>query len=254
MKKLPSPYFEKDGIILYHGDCLEIGPLVRGVDMVLTDPPFKLDVKHSGTRRARKIHIYGDSESLEFSSIGFDVLRFSDLLFSAKIAVVFHSRMQLPQLVPEMARRYAYFDLHVWHKPDSPPFTQSSFKHDLQYIGVGWTKVKHKLVVPEQKSKLYSGTHGSHASKNHPCSLPLDLVMRYLKVFGPECVLEPFCGGGSVLMAAKMLGIRAVGIEREERWCEVTAKWLETGATSNWHAALGVGRFAGRKQWSRYAL
>jgi DNA modification methylase len=64
--------------------------------------------------------------------------------------------------------------------------------------------------------------------KGHPCPYPEMLPSRCIAAttMPDDTVLEPFCGSGTTLLAAKELGRRAIGIEIEERYCEIAAKRL----------------------------
>jgi len=63
---------------------------------------------------------------------------------------------------------------------------------------------------------------------DHPCPKPLSLMFELLTLFTDEGepVLDPFMGSGTTLRAAKDLGRRAIGIEIEEKYCEIAAKRL----------------------------
>ncbi|MBN2492424.1 MAG: site-specific DNA-methyltransferase, partial [Planctomycetes bacterium] len=65
----------------------------------------------------------------------------------------------------------------------------------------------------------------------HPTSKPLTLVERFITwtTNRDDLVLDPFMGSGTTLRAAKDLGRRAIGIEIEERYCEIAAKRLGRG-------------------------
>jgi len=62
----------------------------------------------------------------------------------------------------------------------------------------------------------------------HPCPKPVGLFIRLIKAFAQndEIVVDPFCGSGVTLRAAKEMNQRAIGIEIEERYCEIAAKRL----------------------------
>ena len=63
----------------------------------------------------------------------------------------------------------------------------------------------------------------SHKPTGHPAEKPVLLMHRMIAESGRDVVLDPFMGSGSTLLAAKMLGRQAIGIEMEERYCEMAA-------------------------------
>jgi modification methylase len=62
---------------------------------------------------------------------------------------------------------------------------------------------------------------------DHPAPFPLALAKRAIETVMPQIVLDPFAGRGTTLKAAKNLGIKSIGVEIEERFCEMAARWLE---------------------------
>jgi len=69
-------------------------------------------------------------------------------------------------------------------------------------------------------------THNTAAPNGHPAPKPEELILHLLDVFHGETVLDPFMGSGTTLVAAKQLGRQAIGIEIEERYCEIAVKRL----------------------------
>lgn len=63
----------------------------------------------------------------------------------------------------------------------------------------------------------------------HPTPLPVELPSRSIEAVGPATVLDPFAGSGVTVVAAKRAGVRAVGIEKSERYCEMAVRRLAQG-------------------------
>lgn len=66
------------------------------------------------------------------------------------------------------------------------------------------------------------------APGRHPCEKPISLIRHMVEASSRpgDLILDPFAGSGSTLDAARQSGRRAIGIEKDERWCEYIAKRL----------------------------
>lgn len=66
---------------------------------------------------------------------------------------------------------------------------------------------------------------------DHPAPFPLEIPARLIRMFSfpGDTVLDPFAGTGTTLLAAKRLDRKAIGVEVEERYCEIVAKRLAQG-------------------------
>jgi site-specific DNA-methyltransferase (adenine-specific) len=202
---MATPYYEQDGIVIYHGDCREVLPLTGRSDLLLTDPPYGIDFAGQPTkwqRRAGK-----QPEQWDQSPVPGWLLEWCRSL--ATYQVIWGGN---------------YFALPptrcwlVWHKPDAPP--------SMADVDVAWTN----LDKPAQHiTYSISATNGERVG--HPNQKP-EAVIRWAMAFVPAfcSVLDPFMGSGTTLVAAKRLGRKAIGIEREERYCEIAAKRLAQGA------------------------
>jgi len=81
--------------------------------------------------------------------------------------------------------------------------------------------------VPER----VEGRPGASAGGEHPAVMPVELAARAIRLstWPGETVLDPFAGTGTTLVAARLLGRRAIGVEVSERYCELAAKRLAQG-------------------------
>lgn len=215
-----KPYYEHAGMVIYHGDCREILPTLPKVDLVLTDPPYG-ETTHAGARSANDI----DGRLIHFQSISDD-----DLLSLARQFVEKASRWVVMTCDWRHAVRLesecaSLVRLGVWVKPNGAP----QFTGDRP--GTGWEAV---AVLHRPGKKRWNGG-GHHAvwtypieQGEHPTQKPLRLIKRWLADFSEdgETILDPFMGSGTTLVAAKQLNRRAIGIEIEERYCEIAAKRL----------------------------
>ena len=201
-----KPYYEQGGITIYHGDCREILPQLEPVDLVLTDPPYGVGVE------------YGSFEDTEENVT----------------ALVSEVWPQLRGIAPTVMATTGVKHLFAYPKPDWVMcwFTPAG-------SGVGpWGFCTWQPIVCYGKDP-HAG-HGSQPDGRelmvergeviaHPCPKPLR-VMTWLVARGTRTreatILDPFMGSGTTLRAAKDLGRKAIGIEIEEKYCEIAAKRL----------------------------
>jgi 16S rRNA G966 N2-methylase RsmD len=215
-----TPYYDHAGIAIYHGDCREILPTLPKVDLVLTDPPYGA-VTHDGARSSKNVNI---------ASVTFAPLT-SDELCSLAASFVEASRRwvvmtcEWRHAVQLEKETKALVRLGVWVKPNGAP----QFTGDRP--GTGWEAV---AILHREGKKFWNGG-GHHAvwhcpieQGEHPTQKPLRLIHRWITDFSvpAETILDPFMGSGTTLVAAKQLGRKAIGIEIEERYCEIAAKRL----------------------------
>lgn len=208
---LPKPYYQDDAVTIYHGDCREILPLLPKVDLVLTDPPYLLEAKGGALGRKR-----GYEESLAGMTNGFD----TSILSNFSDWMCFCAKDQLIELMRLASCGHRWM-LLTWNKPDPTPLCNGNYLPDTEYIVHSFTKLhggyhdRSRFTVLRGGEKLF-----------HPTGKPLELVGRLLRVGCSEgaTVLDPFMGSGTTLRAAKDFGRKAIGIEIEEKYCEIAAK------------------------------
>jgi len=195
-----KPYYEDDAVQIFHGDCREIMPTLPPVDLVLTDPPYGIDWKTNYSRFSKgfsdKRAVVGDSE--EF-----------DPLFL----------LQYPAVILWGANHYAKHlpagSWLVWDKRDKDG---GAFLSDGE---IAWWNHGYGVYI-----RSISGQwHRSVAGGLHPTQKPVGLMKWCIeKTDSIGTILDPFMGSGTTLRAAKDLGRKAIGIEIEERYCEIAAK------------------------------
>jgi DNA modification methylase len=205
-----KPYYQDDWVQIFHGDCREVLPGLGAIDAVLCDPPYGIRHKTS----------YGATwEGIEIAGDGDTTLR--DLVwdaFSDKPRAMFGISWRQPP--PKNVRTVL-----IWDK--GPAFGAGDltmpWKHSWEEIyigGKGWIGNRDEGVLRgpcvvswESKGRL------------HPHQKPTWLFARLLeKLPEAKTVLDPFTGSGSALVAAKDLQRHAIGIEIEEKYCEIAAK------------------------------
>jgi len=200
-----KPYYEHAGVTIFRGDCREVLPTLPQVDLVLTDPPYGIGrdgaVATTSSHGGRKAHAFMGWDSAPPSA---EDLRL--VLKSGRAAVLWGGNYFADKLPP--TQRWL-----VWDKGQR--IAQSDGE-------LAWTSEPGALRIKtlNRVELLLDGT-------SHPTQKPLALMRWCLSLFpNALTVLDPYCGVGSALVAAKRDGRRAIGIEIEERYCEIAAKRL----------------------------
>ncbi len=209
-----KPYYEQDGITIYHGDCREVLPGVWfGVDLLLADPPYGISAvsrgRTFGTSNAcatnEYIPVHGDDEP--FDPAALLAIPAKSILWGAN-----HYSKHLPSASCWL----------TWDKRDG---TKSNPMADCE---LAWTN----LGGPARLfSHRWMGMirDSERERRMHPTQKP-EALMRWCiaqAALRPNSlIVDPYMGSGPVLSAAKSGGHRAIGIEIEERYCEIAAKRL----------------------------
>jgi site-specific DNA-methyltransferase (adenine-specific) len=218
------PYYADESVTLYHGDCRDVLPAIERADVLLSDPPYAPQT-HQGART-----VTCTRPLVDFAAVDADTLRAVFALAAPRrwcVATMDWKHIAELERQPPAGLRFVRFG--IWVKPNGAP----QFTGDRPAMGWEGVGVLHAADGPMR----WNGG-GSHAvwrvnkeNSDHPTGKPLDLVQRLCGLFSEpgELVVDPFCGGGTTLVAAKNLGRRAIGIEMDERHCETTARRLSQG-------------------------
>jgi site-specific DNA-methyltransferase (adenine-specific) len=204
---LPKPYYDEGGITIYMGDCREILPLLPAVDLVLTDPPYNVGIEYgSGTNDNRT-----REDFIEWAKVW--VL---ECLEKAPTVLISTGHMRLPDYA--MIEPWKW--LICWWKPAAMGRSPVGFSNwePVAMWGKGAATGCDFIKAPIVPSGELDG---------HPCPKPLDWAKCILSLFpNAKTIIDPFVGSGTTIRAAKDLGRKAIGIEIEERYCEIAAKRL----------------------------
>lgn len=212
-------YYSDDAVAIAHADCREILPTLPPVDLVLTDPPYGINanVKGKESRRAHRLFkglackpkdwpdVHGDDEDFDPTHL----LQFPEaILFGGN-----HFCSRLP-------------DSSCWIVWDKRDGGNSDDNADCE---LAWTNLKGpaRLFRHLWRGWMRAGEENIAVSgeKLHPFQKPLALMKFCLSLSrSTGTVCDPYCGSGTTLRAAKDLGRKAIGIEIEERYCEIAAK------------------------------
>ena len=210
-----SIYYQDEFVTLYHGDCLEQTAWLDA-DVLVTDPPYGMAYVSNRSKYGSSAPIAGDKD-----------LGIRDCTLETwgdKPALVFGTW--------RLARPASARHLLVWDKGNDPgtgdlsmPWGNSS--EEIYVIGKGWTGKRGPNVL---RVRGYANTSADRP--NHPTPKPVSLMEQLIAKCPHGVIADPFAGSGSTLVAAVNQGRKAIGVEYEERYCELIAKRLsnQTGA------------------------
>lgn len=221
---LPAPYYQDSAVTIYHGDCREILPQIgRGV--IITDPPYNVGYHYEGywDRLEKSEYLKLLRDAMPLPAV---VLHYPEDMFDVSLALgqppsecaawVYNAH------TPRKWRMVAWFAC----KPDFSLVTQP-------YKNSGDKRIAAKLERGSDGCSLYDWWNDeqvknvSEEKTEHPCQIPIDVMAKIIGVTLAPRIIDPFCGSGTTLRAAKNAHRPAVGIELNERYCEIAAKRME---------------------------
>ncbi len=202
-------FYSDEWVAIAHGDCRDILPTLEKVDLVLTDPPYGIDAE-------------------ELRYIWELVAR--QMRDKANLVWTFNTcRLQVigQTLIPELSEvRTA-----VWHKPFCPSPWRFGWSWHWEPI-IWWMKGSDRTGISRykwQESDVVSENvimRGDEQRNNHHDQKPINLWVKLVNWFSnpKDTILDPFLGSGTTAYCAKKLNRHCIGIEIEEKYCEIAAK------------------------------
>lgn len=206
-----KPYYQDSAITIYHADCRDILPELPKVDLVLTDPPYGIGIENHGQVGRNRTSIVGDSDM----EVGIDLLTWAEI-------------NNLPTIVFASPRKPwpgEWRNLIVWDKGGAV-----GGGGDLDTcLKLSWELIqvrKNKFINGSRDVSVWRYVVTQRDFEYHTCQKPIYIVSRLIDMFSlnADLILDPFMGSGTTLRAAKNLGRKAIGIEIEEKYCEIAAK------------------------------
>lgn len=200
-----TPYYQDSAVTIYHGDCREILPTMPNVDLVLTDPPYGMSfVSNFRIQKHSKIH--GDGE------LPLDLIMLS-ISKADRAAYIFCRWDNLSQL--QHPKSVIAWVKNNWSMGDL------EHEHGRQWEACCfYPKDGHEFLKRIPDVILCDRT----GNDLHPTEKPINLMTKIISANVGDFILDPFMGSGTTLRAAKDLGRKAIGIEIEEKYCEIAAK------------------------------
>ena len=219
-----EPYYDSDGITLYHGDCLEILPEIAtdSVGLVVADPPYGINTKSDGYG---KLNPWADllNSALFYKTWIAEarrVLNHNGALWSF---LNWRSMVSFQKTSCDLS--WPITSLLVWDKEWIGPGGMAGLRPSYELVAL-WAQPEFAIEnrgLPDVIRSKWSGNKPT----GHPAEKPPHLIKWLVEISGGDgMVLDPFSGSGTTLRASKDAGRPAIGIEVDERWCEYTARRL----------------------------
>jgi tRNA G10 N-methylase Trm11 len=200
-----KPYYEQDGITIYHGDCRDVLDVSQQDEWsVVTDPPY-------GTGQKIAYDVYRD-----YMPQWLELMAWLLELRSPMAFTMAHTRLhdlpKRPQWIGCWDKVYTGGIVHVGACPSWEPICF----YNLPAGDRGKPRWDDIFRVPTRANV-----------DGHPCPKPLELFSRLIRVLPKRIVVDPVMGSGTTLRAAKDMGLAAIGSDVSERYCELAAKRLQ---------------------------
>jgi len=197
-----KPYYQDDAVTIYHGDCREILPQLEPVDLVLTDPPYGIDVN------GRHCNEYNRTRYIEGDDSSFD----PSFLLTFQRVILWGGN--------NFADKLPIGGWLCWDKR-VVMLADKCFGSPFE---LAWVNQRSAFKLYRVQHGGFINADGANNKRFHPTQKPVKLMLKVLSDFAGEIILDPFMGSGTTLRAAKDLGRKAIGIEIEEKYCEIAAK------------------------------
>lgn len=245
-----NPYYQDQHVTLWHGDCLDVLPTLSDVDLVVTSPPYNLGIttgggfghykdgqrrggqgKWGGTDRTGISYAdHNDAMPYEqYEEWQKAVLRATWGTLSDAGAIYYNHkpRVQAGTLWMPLALNpgLPLRQIIIWSRAGGMNYAPTHYVPTHEWVMV-FAKPAFRL-----KSKAASGLGDvwrikQETNPDHPAPFPISLPAAAIETTAPRLVCDPFSGSGTTLRAAKDAGVRSVGVEKSERYCEIAARRL----------------------------
>jgi len=210
---MSNPYYKDDLVTLYHGDCLEVAEWLTA-DVLVTDPPYGMGYYlHSRAGKDAAIEVAGDADTSTRDA--------ALTAWGKRPSLVFGSWRNTKPKCDQVL---------IWDKGDEAALGHPVFfsaYEEIYVTGTGWRGERRPNVIRVNGLARGGAERKGYA---HPTPKPTGLMELLVSYTPPGVIADPFAGSGATLVAARNLGRPSIGVELEERYCELIAKRLSQQA------------------------
>lgn len=207
-----TPYYQDDYCTIYHGDCREILTTLQKADLVLTDPPYGIDEAAGKNKSRGNLAAAKDYGFATWDQAPIDLVLLNNVIRAGDSVILFGGNYYA------LPPRSCWL---VWDKENTGDFADAE---------LAWTNLNGAVRLIRWRWNGF--LQKVKQDRWHPTQKPLELIRWCIdqadikQKRSHELILDPFMGSGTTLRAAKDLGRKAIGIEIEEKYCEIAAKRL----------------------------
>jgi len=245
---LPAPYYDRDGITIYHGDCLDILPGLpaESIRLLWSDPPYGHGNQNGDLQSARVRDGVKGARKADCEPIANDTPDAFRAVFANALDLAAPAmkrdcccccccccgggpRPTFAWVAEQMdAAPWAFFHAVVWDKSDRGNGMGWRFRRNYEFVMVAHMVGGKLAWANDTKAVPNIMRMAPPLKRSHPNQKPVGLCTQFIGLHTQEgdIVLDPFMGSGTTLLAAKLEQRRAIGIELEEKYCEIAVKRL----------------------------
>ena len=232
------PYYQDEHVTLYHADCRDVLPGVAA-DVVITDPPYAVTktgamlgfMSPNASKKETHSRGYADHDPVAYTTLMLDTFKLIPHTLPPGAPVMFwcgNPTLHQAATAAEQAG-LKIVDLIAYTYPPSVAKAQSTLRPGMEVAVLARTpgapvKFNHDWLA----ANVRGDGRKTSTRTGHPTEKPLPWLYDAVELLTQpgQTVLDPFAGSGTTLRAAKNLGRRAIGVEIEERYCEIIATRL----------------------------
>jgi DNA modification methylase len=245
-----KPYYDDGQVTIYHADVRNLTAKDLGhAACIVTSPPYNVGIAYDCWDDSRPDNSYQHLAELASKLIG-DLLAHLGGQAWVNIGVArLHTRLDALQEAGLAERRVVCWDYGIatadtawgsWQSP-SAPHLRHGWEPIIVASAADWARDLPTGIGSQWRDRLgkwallcldiWRIPPGASTNSAHPAVMPAELATRAdrLSTWPGELVVDPFCGSGTTLLAARNLGRRGIGVEISERYCELAARRLAQG-------------------------